>query len=155
MKSLHRIQAWQDNEKVRVRIEADYLKSIKNFSYISQITTPFIVIILGCDSLGRFQLTYGLDSNYLIILPDDMASTLIRRIYQFTSDEMEPFVSIISLSMDCISMFENLLKESKSNQAIQIIEVQRNPFNSIEEMLNGIDLKDNVDEKTKKLFGKK
>ncbi len=153
--TIHRIQAWQDNEKVRVRIESDYLKSIKNFSYISQITTPFIVVILGCDSLGRFQLTYGLDSNYLKILPKDMASTLIRRIYQFTPGEMEPFVSIISLSMDCISLFENLLNESKNNSTIQIIEVQRNPFSSIEEMLNEIDLKDDVDDETKKLFGKK
>jgi len=152
--TIHRIQAWQDNEKVRVRIESDYLKSIKNFSYISQITTAFIVVVLGCDSQGRFQLTYGLDSNHLKILPDDMASTLIRRIYQFTPGEMEPFVSIISLSMDCISLFENLLNESKSNPSIKIIEVQRNPYNSIEEMLNGIDFKDDVDEETKKLFGK-
>ncbi len=51
-------------------------------------------------------------------------------------------------------MFENLLNESESNPTIQIIEVQRNPYNSIEEMLNGIDLRDDVDEETKKLFRK-
>lgn len=152
--AIHRIQAWQNNEKVRVRIESDHLKSLKNYSYISQITTPFIVVILCCDTLGRYQITFGLDSNYLKILPDDMASTLIRRIYQFTPGEMESFVSIISLGMDCISMFENLYNDSKSNPSIQIIEVPRNPHNSIQDMLKEIKLKDDLDDETKKWYDK-
>jgi hypothetical protein len=125
--TINRIQAWQDNKKFRIRIELDHIKLAKSYSFVYQITTPFIVVILGCDQFGKYQITYGLDTNYLKILPDDMASTLIRRIYQFTSGELEPFVSIISLGMDCTSMFENLIKETNINSLIQIIEVQRNP----------------------------
>jgi hypothetical protein len=75
--AIHRIQAWQNNEKVRVRIESDHLKSLKNYSYISQITTPFIVVILCCDTLGRYQITFGLDSNYLKILPEFECRSLV------------------------------------------------------------------------------
>jgi hypothetical protein len=148
--TINRIQAWQDNEKVRVRVELNNLKLLENFSYISQICTPFIFIVLGCDQSGSYHLSFGLDTNYLKILPDDMASTLIRRIYQFTSGEMESFVSIISLGMDCISLFENMIEEAIDNNAYQITKVPRNPYNSVQDMLKEIQFNDDLDDGSKR-----
>jgi hypothetical protein len=105
---------------------------------------------LGCDQSGSYHLSFGLDTNYLKILPDDMASTLIRRIYQFTSGEMESFVSIISLGMDCISLFENMIEEAIDNNAYQITKVPRNPYNSVQDMLKEIQFNDDLDDGSKR-----
>lgn len=152
--AINRVQAWQDNEKVRVRIEINYLKSLENHSYISQITTPFITVNLVCDSMGRNHISYGLDANYLKMLPDDMASTLIRRIYEFTPGEMEPFVSILGFDLDCIKLFETLYAEAQNNNFLEVIEVRRNTEESINEMFKGLVLKDDIDDEIKKWFNR-
>lgn len=115
IETINRIQAWLDNELVRRRIEFNTLNSKNNllgFSEINKCITPFCFISLGCDVSGRFNLAYGIDSRILNMVSDNMASTLLRRIYEFTPGELEPFVGFVSLDMDCITYFENSLKMS-------------------------------------------
>jgi hypothetical protein len=47
------------------------------------------------------------------MISEEFASRLIRRIYEFTPGEMEPFVKIGSLYTDCVETFNRLLEESK------------------------------------------
>lgn len=150
--TINRIQAWLDNESVRRRIEFNTLKSNNNllgFSEINKCITPFCFISLGCDVFGRFNLAYGIDSRILNMVSDNMASTLIRRIYEFTPGEMEPFVAFVSLDMDCITYFENSM-QNVDNENCRLIEVRRNEENSIHDMFNNLELRDDIDEETKK-----
>ena len=99
---------------------------------------------------GRYNIEYGIDSGILTMVPDNMASTLLRRIYEFTPGEMEPFIRIVSLNMDCITYFENTLSSVKNGAGYKLIEVERNEEKSIGDMLSKLELKDDVDEETKK-----
>lgn len=152
VETINRIQAWLDNELVRRRIEINTIKSENNnllgFSEINKCITPFCFVCLRCDVFGRFNLVYGIDSRILNLVSDNMASTLLRRIYEFTQGEMEPFVSFVSLSMDCITHFENSLKDVE-NENYRLVEVKRNEEKSISDMFNNL-LRDDIDEETKK-----
>lgn len=152
IETINRIQAWLDNELIRRRIEFNTLKSDNNlldFSEINKCITPFCFISLGCDVFGRFNLVYGIDSRILNMVSDNMASTLIRRIYEFTPGELEPFVGFVSLDMDCITYFENSL-QNVDNENCRLIEVRRNEEKSIQDMFNNLELRDDIDEETKK-----
>jgi len=153
VETINRIQAWLDNELIRKRIEIITLNTNNEnslgFSTINNCITPFCFITLGCDNYGRFNLSYGIDSRILNMVPDNMASTLLRRIYEFTPGELEPFVGFVSLSMDCIAYFENSLKDVQ-NENYRLIEVKRNEEKSISDMLSKLELRDDIDEETKK-----
>lgn len=155
IETINRIQAWLDNELVRRRIEINTLNNSSDnslgISTINQCITPFCFINLGCDVFGRYNLTFGIDSRILNMVSENMASTLLRRIYEFTSGELEPFVSLESLSMDCIAYFENSLQKDK-NENYQLIDVQRNEEQSISEMFDKLELRDDVEEEAKKWF---
>lgn len=153
VETINRIQAWQDNELIRKRIEINTLNSNNDNSLgISEIInciTPFCFISLGCDNFGRFNLSYSIDSRILNMLSDNMGNTLLRRIYEFTPGELEPFVGFVSLSMDCITYFENSLKNIL-NENYRLIEVKRNEEKSISDMLSKLELRDDIDEETRK-----
>jgi hypothetical protein len=155
IETINRIQACIDNELVRKRIEINTLNNSSDnslgMSIINKCITPFCFVNLECDVFGRYNLSFGIDSRILNMVPDNMASTLLRRIYEFTPGELELFVSFESLSMDCISYFENSLQEDK-NQNYQLIDVQRNEEQPISEMFDQLEIRDDVDEETKKWF---
>jgi hypothetical protein len=152
IETINRIQAWLNNEPLRVRIEIDLTND--SISTIKQCATPFCVIYLVCDSIGRYSIAYALESRILDMLTNDMASTLIRRIYEFTPGELEGFVDIISLKADCIKLFEDNLERAEQDKNFKIIKVERNKEESISDMLSELELKDDIDEETKKWFNK-
>lgn len=154
IETINRIQAWLDNDTLRRRVEINvlgYRSDLFEFSEMKQCVTPFCFISLGCDVFGRFNLTYGIDSRILDMVSSDMASTLIRRIYEFTSGELEPFVRFISLNMDCITYFENFVKNIDNENCV-LIEVKRNKEKSIHDMFNNLELENDIDKETKKWF---
>jgi hypothetical protein len=149
---VNRIQAWLDNDLIRKRIEFDKSNAHRNilgFFELKKIITPFCFISLRCDVLGRYNLAYGIDSRILNMVTGNMASTLIRRIYEFTPGELEPFVGFDSLNMDCIAYFENFLKYV-DDENFKLKEVKRNEDKSIGDMFNNIKLNEDIDEETKK-----
>jgi hypothetical protein len=152
IETVNRIQAWLDNDLLRKRIEfstsTDH-NNILGISELKKVITPFCCISLRCDVFGRYNLAYGIDSRILNMVSGDMASGLIRRIYEFTPGELEPFVGIDSLNMDCITYFENSLKYVE-NQNFKLIQVKRNEEKSISDMFNNIELNEEIDEETKK-----
>lgn len=112
--TIDRIQGFLEDEYLRGRIESDMTKKNGTISTIFQCTTPFCIISLGCDKMGRYNLVYSVDHRIQEMLGEDMASVLIRRVYDFTPGEMEVFVRIGSLYHDCVGTFNQLFEEMKS-----------------------------------------
>jgi hypothetical protein len=153
VETINRIQAWLDNALIRKRIQISTLEDINDnklgIFIINQCVTPFFVIRLICDVFGRFKISYGVDSRILDMIPADMASTLLRRIYEFTPGGLEPFVGFDSLNMDCISYFESLM-EVAEKENYSIIEVERHKEKSISDMFNNLEFRDDLDDETRK-----
>ncbi|MCL7765049.1 hypothetical protein MPF19_16620 [Polaribacter sp. Z014] len=145
IETITRIQGWLDDKLLRSRIESDTLSTNENFSTIKMCSTPFCIISLGSDTLGRYSIVYSLDHRIIQMISNDFTSTLIRRIYEFTSGEMESFVAIGSLYEDCLTSFNNLLKRTEIETNHKVINKERNKEKSIEDMLSKIELKDNLD----------
>lgn len=146
---INRIQGWLDNEKSRIKIESVYSNSPNHLSTIYQCTTPFCIISLGCDQFGRYNIVYTIDYRIKEIVGNDFASTLIRRIYDFTPGEIEPFVNINSLHGDCINTFEDILQLSKTERNHKITQKERFEGKSVNDELKKI-LRDDLDDETKK-----
>lgn len=109
--TIDRMQGFLDDEYLRGRIESDMTKKTGVKSTIVQCSTPFCIISLGCDEMGRYNLVYSIDYRIQEMIGPDMASTLIRRIYQVTPGDMEGFVRIGSLYHDCIESFNQMIQE--------------------------------------------
>lgn len=154
IETINRIQTWLDHDFLRLRVQSDLASIPGNFIKIDQCTTPFCMIVLTCDTLGRYRIHYGLETNILKMLPDNMTSTLLRRIYEFTPGAMEVFVEIISFNMDCIKWFEEILEDAKTNERHRVIKVERNEYQSIADMLSQLELKEDIDEKRKWWFNR-
>lgn len=126
--TLQKIQGWLDDEGLRTLIESDFKNRTSIKSSISQCTTPFCCISLGCDEIGRYNLVYSVDHRFQKMISESFASTLIRRIYEFTAGEMEPFVKIGSLYLDCIQLFNKLIEEAKTESYHKISVVEKHDF---------------------------
>jgi hypothetical protein len=112
--SVDRIQGFLEDEYLRSRIESNMTKDPKIKSTILQCATPFCFLSLGCDNMGRYNIAYSLDYRIKEMIGDDMASGLIRRIYEYTPGDMEVFVRFGSLYHDCVSTFDLLLENLKT-----------------------------------------
>ena len=125
MKSIDQIQAWFNDDELRKRIESDFRKKPYVFSTIFQAVTPFCIISLGCDQVGRYSIVYSLDYRFQEILSEDFANKLIRNIYKFTSGEIEASVKIGSLNNDCINTFKQLIEDVNTEPYHKIITVEK------------------------------
>jgi len=114
--TIDRIQGFLEDEYLRGRIESDMAKKEGVKSTILQCSTPFCIISLGCDEMGRYNLVYSLDYRIQEMIGNEMASGLIRRIYQFTPGDMEPFVLIGSLYHDCIESYDQVNLEMQTEK---------------------------------------
>lgn len=112
--TIDRIQGFLEDECLRGRIESDMTQKNGIKSTIFQCTTPFCILSLGCDEMGRYNLVYSVDHRIQKMLGEDMASTLIRRIYEFTPGEMSVFVRIGSLYHDCFETFSQMLEDMQT-----------------------------------------
>jgi hypothetical protein len=151
---INRIQGWMDNEKLRFKIESDYSNSPNHLSTIYQCTTPFSIVSLGCDQIGRYNIVYTLDYRIKEIIGGDFASTLIRRIYEFTPGEMESFVNFNSLQGDCINTFEEILQLTKIERNHIVSQKERFEGKSLSDELNKLILRDDLDDDARKWFNK-
>ncbi len=113
--TIDRMQGFLEDEYLRGRIESDMTQVNGIKTTIFQCTTPFCVISLGCDDMGRYYLVYSVDHRIQNMIGDSKASTLIRRIYEFTPGEMGPFVFIGSLCHDCVETYNQMTDEMKTD----------------------------------------
>lgn len=110
---IDRIQGYVSDEFLRMRIESDMKQKPGIQSTIFQCTTPWCIISLGCDTMGRYNLAYSVDHRIQQMIGEEMATTFIRRVYEFTPGDMGPFVRIGCLYQDCVELFQQLLKEQE------------------------------------------
>lgn len=154
IETINRIQAWLDNEVLRIRIESELSNIVGEFNIIRTVSSHFCNISLECDPIGRYYIKYNIDTQIIEMISNNMASTLIRRIYDFTPGEMEPFVEIGLLNCDCRSYFEELLKKVEFEKNHKKVVVTRNEEKSINNMLSKIELKDDISDEDREWFNK-
>jgi len=104
--TIQRIQGWLEDEKLRVLVEEDLTKGHVSFSTMYQCITAFCMVSLGCDQWGRYNIVYSLDYQINHKISPAFASTLVRRIYEFTSGALEPFVTFNCMFADCLAALE-------------------------------------------------
>ena len=121
IETIKRIQMCVDNQKTRTRIESNISDNIGNLVFIKQCSTPFCFISLCCDTLGILKIEYAIDARILEILPYKLTNTLIRRIFEFTSNELEALIDVISFNSDCIGLFEQHLDFAENKENFKII----------------------------------
>lgn len=112
--TVDKTQGFLEDEYLRGRIESDMTKKNGIIATISQCTTPFCILSLGCDEMGRYNLVYSVDYRIQNMLGEAMASTLIRRIYEYTPGQMSAFVRIGSLYHDCMETFNQILEDMQT-----------------------------------------
>ncbi len=119
--TIERIQGWLEDEHLRTRIESDMTKRDNIQSTIYQCTTPWCILSIGCDEMGRYNIIYSLDQRIQEMISNQFASTFLRRINEFTPGAMEPFVTIGCLFEDCVSTYNKLLEESSNEPYHKVI----------------------------------
>jgi len=112
--TIERIQGFLDDEYLRGRIESEMTQNPEMKSTLLQCTSPFCIVSLGCDQMGRYNIVFSIDYRVKEMIGDDMASGLLRRIFEFTPGEMEVFVRFGSLYQDCIVIFDQLLDDMQT-----------------------------------------
>lgn len=120
--TINRMQGIIEHDFLRLRIESEMVRDPNNKTTILQCATPWCIVSLGCDSLGRYNIVYSVDYRIQEMIGQDMASGIIRRIYEYTPGEMEPFVRIGNLNLDSVNIFHKLLEEQEKNEIHRLIQ---------------------------------
>ncbi|WP_156305988.1 hypothetical protein [Sphingobacterium endophyticum] len=113
--TLLRVQSWLKHEELRFSVKSDFLNSKQSQSLIKQITTPFAIVSLGCSPEGIFSIVYSLDHRIKDLIGDYFTNTLLRRIYEFTSGDLEGKIHIGSLNSDCFSTISQMIDLAENN----------------------------------------
>ena len=124
--TIDKIQSFLEDELLRTRIESDMRFKPGVKSTISQCVNLWCIISLGCDNAGRYKMVYIIVRRIQNMIGEDMASILIRRIYQFTSGNMETFVRIGCLYQDCLEVFNQLMEDQKKETFHKLITKNQN-----------------------------
>lgn len=129
--TIFRIQGWLEEESMRYFAISDFKDHPHVVSTISQVFTRFCMVSLGADEMGRFSIILSIDQNINEKIGRDFSSLLLRRLFEFTSGECEPFVFIDSYSSDCDQgLFQTVVEIEKGAKWHSFIIVN---LNSLEE----------------------
>ncbi len=118
---IEKIQRLIADEGLQTRIESDFRNHPAYRSTLFQCTTPFCIVSLGCDTKGRCSLVYSVDQRFQELISRNAANTFIRKIYEFTPGEMEPFVMIGSLHEDCVKVYHQILEKASHTDCHKVI----------------------------------
>ena len=119
--TVDKIQGFLNDEFLRKRIESNMMLKPGIKATIYQCSTPWCFISIGCDTKGKYNIVYSIDHRIQKMLGENMASGIIRRIYDFTPGEMEGFVEIGCLFEDCVTIFNQLFEEHKTESFHKLI----------------------------------
>lgn len=119
--TIGKIQAFLEDENLRLRIESDFRDNPNTEATMFQCTTMFCIVSLGCDNMGRYNIVYSTDYRIKEMISVQMASGLVRRINEFTPEDMEPFTLIGSLCEDCVEIFQNIIKQMEAEPYHKLI----------------------------------
>lgn len=111
--TIDKIQNLLDDEFLKTRILSDYRGKQNVRRTIYQCATRFFLLSLGCDEHGRYNIVYSIDFRIIEMISADLTNMLLRRIYEFSKVELEPFLKIGTLNQDCVRVFDELLELTK------------------------------------------
>lgn len=120
LETIYRTQSWMEEEKMRTKIEINWENKGSNYNLIHQTVTLFCDIVLACNQRGEYYISYNLDYRCQEMLTKYFTNTLLRRFYEFTAGDLEPFLKLNDLLHDGLDYFDNLLKESEKEESIKV-----------------------------------
>ena len=120
IKSIKEIQKDIPQSNLRSIAESDLTKVNIHRTKIQQCNTPFCLVVLKCSGHGQYNIVYAIDQNVIDQIGNTLASELLRKIYEHTSNELSKFLHVYSLKDDCFADFEEVLKMSASKDFIRI-----------------------------------
>lgn len=125
LETIYRTQSWLEEEKLRTKIEVNWENRGASYNLVHQTVTMFCNIVLACNQKGEYYISYILDYRCQELLNKYFTNTLLRRIYEFTTDDLEPYLNLNDLLRDGIEFFDNLLKESEKDESIKVYSVSK------------------------------
>ena len=111
--TIRRIQGFQEDEQLRWVVFTDGKNSQKYISTIEQISTRFCIISLGADEEGRYNVVMSIDQHINEKIGLNLATTLVRRMMEFTPGMLENSFVIHSFYTDCDEILANILEEHR------------------------------------------
>ncbi|OYD40325.1 hypothetical protein ACF3OC_12390 [Sphingobacterium cellulitidis] len=117
--TLYRTQSWMKEEKLRTKVDIDWEKRGRKFNLLHQTITIFCDIALACNQKGEYYISYNLDYRCQELIGKFFTNTLLRRFYEFTMDDLEPYLNLNSFLVDGLDNFTEALKESRNNEFVK------------------------------------
>lgn len=119
LETLNRTQSWLKEDKLRTRIEILWQDRGGSYNLLHHTVTIFCDIALACNQKGEYYISYNLDYRCQEMIGKFFTNTLLRRIYEFTTGDLEPYLKLSNLLYDGMDLFADLLEESKSDSTIK------------------------------------
>ncbi|WP_185216068.1 hypothetical protein [Sphingobacterium mizutaii] len=119
LETLNRTQSWLKEDKLRTRIEILWQDRGGSYNLLHHTVTIFCDIALACNQKGEYYISYNLDYRCQEMIGKFFTNTLLRRIYEFTMDDLEPYLNLNSLQVDESDNFTEALKESRDNEFVK------------------------------------
>lgn len=126
LETIRRTQTWMEEEKLRAKVEVIWEDRGGNYNLLHQTVTLFCDIALGCNQKGEYYISYNLDYRCQEMIGKFFTNTLLRRIYEFTTGDLEPYLKLSNLLYDGMDLFADLLEDSKSDSTIKSFFVPKN-----------------------------
>lgn len=123
--TVDKIQGFLDDEFLRKRIESNMMLNPNDKSTMYHCATPWCFISIECDTFGKYKIVYSTDHQIQNILGENMAG-IIRQMYNFIPKEIEGFVEIGGLYEDCVTIFNQLFEEQKTESFHKLIVKAKN-----------------------------
>lgn len=118
LETLNRTQSWLKEDKLRTRIEILWQDRRGSYNLLHHTVTIFCDIALACNQRGEYYISYNLDYRCQEMIGKFFTNTLLRRIYEFTMDDLEPYLNLNSLLVDESDNFTEALKDSRDNEFV-------------------------------------
>lgn len=129
LETLNRTQSWLKEDKLRTRIEILWQDRGGSYNLMHQSVTIFCDIALACNQKGEYYISYNLDYRCQEMIGKFFTNTLLRRIYEFTMDDLEPYLNLNSLLVDESDNFTEALKQSRYDEFVKASLVPKSKIN--------------------------
>lgn len=119
LETIRRTQTWMEEEKLRAKVEVIWEDRGGTYNLLHQTVTLFCDIALACNQKGEYYISYNLDYRCQEMIGKFFTNTLLRRIYEFTMDDLEPYLNLNSLLVDESDNFTEALKQSRDDKFVK------------------------------------
>ncbi|SEG41153.1 hypothetical protein SAMN05421877_107236 [Sphingobacterium lactis] len=130
LETIYRTQSWMKEEKLCTKVDVMWEERGGNYNLLHQTITLFCDIVLACNQRCEYYISYNLDYRCEEMIGKFFTNTLLRRIYEFTMNDLEPYLNLNSLIVDESDNFIEALKESRDDDFVMASIVPNSKINS-------------------------